>query len=690
MQMKLKRTVRDQVDSCLHAGSMRAGNPPQFATAIRKSLSFKSLIGLIAILATAHVEASISSINNRSDIAEGQTVVWNTIGSNGSLVFSPVSLDTRAGVRIRFSKSTSGAMRLKRERTAVGPQLCLNPQDSTTLRLEFERPVAAAGAEVVLANASSGTVTLRAYAPDGRLTLETQKTLVGGEELPSDYMGASADSEQIASMELSTSDGVLEIGNMELLANAIGATPPASSGGREVPSVATQTFSIYMNGSTLTPNADVSVGSRSVATFTLVKGPKHASLFRLFPDGKFTYQPETGFVGQDTFMFQGNGLNGHSVSLPATATINVAWINSAPTFHGGGDQTSKEDAGPQTVPGWATQMSAGSPLNDTIEHLQWIVNTDQPMLFEEQPKILEDGTLCYTAAPHASGVAHVTVNLKNDGGTENGGRDTSPPYEFVINIAAVPQHPVLEPLPEQTIPIGEQMSVRAKATTSDTGQVVIYSLRNAPRGMSIDPVNGQITWTPGTTDTQGTFQVTVTAAMASDEHLADERELRINVVKDDIKPELKAITPLTAAPGTPIKMKIDVLIPGRHVEYFLGTTTPGANLDSGTGVFTWTPGIADANKNNTFLVTAYDLDSGQMAPVTTFTVSVTQAPTTKTEVAVRAPMQHAAMHIAPSHHRRHGRRHRFAQQKQTPRILKPTNPQPVATNAQIGPRSASK
>lgn len=56
--------------------------------------------------------------------------------------------------------------------------------------------------------------------------------------------------------------------------------------------------------------------------------------------------------------------------------------------------------------------------------------------FEFQWYLAQEGTLFYTPAPNAFGTARVTVVLKDDGGTANGGQDTSAPQTFVITVTA--------------------------------------------------------------------------------------------------------------------------------------------------------------------------------------------------------------------------------------------------------------
>jgi hypothetical protein len=61
-----------------------------------------------------------------------------------------------------------------------------------------------------------------------------------------------------------------------------------------------------------------------------------------------------------------------------------------------------------------------------------------------QPAIAPNGTLTYTLAANANGIANVSVKLKDNGGTANGGADTSAVQQFTINLATDFEGPVLD------------------------------------------------------------------------------------------------------------------------------------------------------------------------------------------------------------------------------------------------------
>ena len=118
----------------------------------------------------------------------------------------------------------------------------------------------------------------------------------------------------------------------------------------------------------------------------------------------------------------------------------MLYVNHAPSFVKGPDQVVTEDAGLQSISNWALNISAGSSQEST-QQLNFIVTVDHPELFTLPPAISPAGTLTYQSVPNVSGLALVTVVLHDDGGTANGGQDTSAPQAFFITVLAVNDAP---------------------------------------------------------------------------------------------------------------------------------------------------------------------------------------------------------------------------------------------------------
>ncbi|HVX59780.1 MAG TPA: Ig-like domain-containing protein [Pirellulales bacterium] len=175
---------------------------------------------------------------------------------------------------------------------------------------------------------------------------------------------------------------------------------------------------------------DTDIDTPSLAA-SLVSGPSHGTV-QLNSDGSFTYTPAANFNGVDTFTYKAN--DGSLDSNDATATITVNPVNDAPGFDKGADQSIAEGAGAQSISGWATNVSAGPP-DEADQSLSFQVSTNNDALFAVPPAIdPATGTLSYTPATGALGNATATVYLKDNGGTANGGVDTSVAQTFTITV----------------------------------------------------------------------------------------------------------------------------------------------------------------------------------------------------------------------------------------------------------------
>src|SRR5439155_719761 len=131
----------------------------------------------------------------------------------------------------------------------------------------------------------------------------------------------------------------------------------------------------------------------------------------------------------------GTGNGGVDTSAAQTFTITVTAVNDAPTFTKGTDVTEHEDSGAYSAAS-ASGISAG-PADESAQTLTFTATNDNAALFSAQPTIDPSGTLTFTPAANANGVATVSVTLKDNGGTANGGVDTSAPQTFTITVTAV-------------------------------------------------------------------------------------------------------------------------------------------------------------------------------------------------------------------------------------------------------------
>jgi hypothetical protein len=172
----------------------------------------------------------------------------------------------------------------------------------------------------------------------------------------------------------------------------------------------------------------------------LVSGPAHGEL-ELRSDGSLSYTPEPDWFGTDGFTYRASLAGG--ASADAAVVIEVAPLNDSPDFTAGPDQEAsrergngdgegeKDDRREVSVEGWATDIRPG-PANEADQSISFLVEvTAGAESLTGTPSVSPSGTLRYTPSGH-EGTARVEVRLRDDGGTANGGQDTSPAHTLII------------------------------------------------------------------------------------------------------------------------------------------------------------------------------------------------------------------------------------------------------------------
>jgi len=349
--------------------------------------------------------------------------------------------------------------------------------------------------------------------------------------------------------------------------------------------------------------------------------------------GAFTYTPDPGFNGDDTFTFRVN--DGEFDSAIATATITVGAVNDAPTFTTGGDQTVLEDAAAQNL-AWATSIDDGDP-GDQV--LTFSLSNDNNALFSGQPAIAADGTLSYTPAADANGSATVTVSLSDDGGIDNSGADTSSASTFTITVTAVNDAPTFtvgadrmvdEDSGAQTI-AGGATTISA-GPTDEAGQTVSFYVSNSDNTLfEVQPAidsTGTLTFTPAL-DKNGTATVTVslsdnggTADGGIDTSATQTFGITITGVND---PPVVDPVQLTINEDGSATRTLTVSDPDGDASFtYAVTTQPSGGMasfsDTVPGQFTYTPDL-DFNGEDQFTVTVTDTSGGGGGATVTITVT---------------------------------------------------------------------
>lgn len=251
------------------------------------------------------------------------------------------------------------------------------------------------------------------------------------------------------------------------------------------------------------------------ATVTQITADPANGTVTIAGDGSsVTYTPNLNYNGQDTFTYEAQDPDGNTDTGEVTVTVTP--VNDPPTFAAGAEQTVNEDAGQQDVVDWATAINAGAP-DEAGQNLNFTVTNDNNDLFtgNGQPGITPNGLLRYTPAADANGTATVTVTLSDNGGSANGGVDTSAPQTFTITLNPVNDAPsfwlgvgtpydpdAFEDQPQQTV---DNWASHIKAGPADeSNQALTFNVATDNPDVfsvlpAIDPASGDLTYTPATT-----------------------------------------------------------------------------------------------------------------------------------------------------------------------------------------------
>jgi hypothetical protein len=331
-------------------------------------------------------------------------------------------------------------------------------------------------------------------------------------------------------------------------------------------------------------DVDDLLGPVTALTAAVVNGPNNGTL-TLNGNGSFTYAPSANYNGSDSFAYEVCDDALVPLCDEGTVTINVSAVNDAPSFDlpANPNQTVDEDAGAQTVSGFATNVLAGA-ADESAQVVSFAVTNDNNALFSNQPAISPSGALNYTSTPDASGTAEVTVRTTDDGGTTNGGEDESALQSFTITVNAVNDTPAI---------------TLSGPSAANEGQTKTYAFTVIdPDSSGFTPENGfpdcgdggtfvagSLTTTPAGGDFQcrfpdGPAEPTV-QAQVSDPQGADSNIATRAVTVANVAPAISLGGPATAEEGDTKTYTFAVTDPG--ADDHIVTSACGAHGDNVTG-----------------------------------------------------------------------------------------------------------
>uniref|UniRef100_UPI000556D3EA beta strand repeat-containing protein n=1 Tax=Aquimarina latercula TaxID=987 RepID=UPI000556D3EA len=307
-----------------------------------------------------------------------------------------------------------------------------------------------------------------------------------------------------------------------------------------------QTVTFTITGGTVTlGTAGITFGGSGNGSASFTAAGTLANINAALDAATFTPTPNLNGTNAGTISFTTN--DGTDTSSPASVTFDITAVNDEPSFTAGANETINEDAGAQTVNGWATAIDDGDA--DATQTLTFTVTDDNNALFSVQPAINATGNLTYTPATNANGSATVDVVLSDNGGTANGGDDTFATQQFIITVNAVNDEPSFTAGANESIneDAGAQ-TVNGWATAIDDGdadatQTLTFTVTNDNNALfSAQPAidaTGNLTYTPAA-NANGSATVSVvlsdnggTANGGDDTFATQQFTITINAVNDE-------------------------------------------------------------------------------------------------------------------------------------------------------------
>ena len=169
------------------------------------------------------------------------------------------------------------------------------------------------------------------------------------------------------------------------------------------------------------------------------------------------------------------------------------------------------------------------------------------------------------------------------------------------------------------------IDMAAILTNPDPANPLSWSLTLSPPGMSIDPVNGLISWTP-LPGQQGDHDIKVLVCDAYDHSV--KTDLRITVVAPTSAPLISPIDDRTILVNLPFQQQVIVQNTGggAPIVYSLDQAPGGMQINANSGLITWMPDSANLCSNSVVVHATNSEGQGDTEPFTLTVVTSNATP----------------------------------------------------------------
>eukprot|EP00210_Caulerpa_lentillifera_P009618 g9175.t1 len=268
------------------------------------------------------------------------------------------------------------------------------------------------------------------------------------------------------------------------------------------------------------------------------------------------------------------------------------------------------------------QFEAVDPDGDAITYT--LVNAPVGMTLSP------DGVLAWVPSVAQSGTHDVEVQI----GDRNGGVTT---VAWSVNVShqSVNHAPVITSVPDTRTNLTKGFRYDAQGSDAD-GDTLLWSLDEAPDGMVVDALSGQVSWNPESHQI-GTHTVQLRATDTFGLFSGQAFEVQVTGVNTPPSIVSEALTQAT----TTESYRYDVVAvdpDGDEVNFSLGARPDGMTIDADTGVIRWTPGTSQTG-NHEVEILVQDAQGGlnrQIFNVEVGTEAINHAPSIDSTPVFRA------------------------------------------------------
>jgi hypothetical protein len=214
--------------------------------------------------------------------------------------------------------------------------------------------------------------------------------------------------------------------------------------------------------------------------------------------------------------------------------------------------------------------------------------------------------------------------------TDNGFPALSDSRNLTVTVLETNQAPLLPPIVDMTVFEGQLLTVTNYASDEDWPvQTLTFSLdTNAPAGAMINPTNGVFTWTPSEFQGPGTNLITIMVTDNGSPALSSVQSFTVKVLESNLPPVLEPIADFTIVEGELLLVTAhasDPDWPAQTLSFSLGTSVPGASINSKNGLFMWSPAEDQGPGTNLITIMVADNGSPPLSSVQSFTVTVLES-----------------------------------------------------------------